>query len=200
MAGWLEWAERLRQRVTRPRYYHSLGVADTAVLLAERWGVDPERARLAGLLHDWARELPDAETAELCRRFRLPERVGGYPTALLHGPVAAALLREEMGVRDEAVLEAIELHTVGRPGMSRLARVVWLADAIEPTRDYPGVGELRRLACESLEEAMAAALHSSIRFLRSQGAVLEGDSLRLLAELRKHRPRPCYTGGEDQAG
>ncbi|MBX5465547.1 MAG: bis(5'-nucleosyl)-tetraphosphatase (symmetrical) YqeK [Clostridia bacterium] len=183
MAEWLEWAERLRARVSPPRYYHSLGVADTAVLLAARWGVDPERARLAGLLHDWARELTDEETAAVARRFGLPERAGGYRTALLHGPVAAALLREEMGFEDEVVLEAIELHTVGRPGMSRLARVVWLADSIEPTRSYPGVEELRRQACESLEEAMASALRSSIRFLRSQGALIEGDSLRLLAEL-----------------
>ncbi|MDI3299125.1 MAG: bis(5'-nucleosyl)-tetraphosphatase (symmetrical) YqeK [Bacillota bacterium] len=183
MPEWLEWAERLRRRVSLPRYYHSLAVADTAFLLAERWGADPERARLAGILHDWARELPDEETAALARRYDLPERAGGFRTALLHGPVAAAILREELGFDDEAVLEAIELHTVGRPGMSRLARVVWLADAVEPTREYPGVEELRRTACESLEEAMAAALRSSIRFLRSQGALIEGDSLRLLAEL-----------------
>lgn len=137
-----------------------LRVAATAQALARRHGVDPERARLAGLYHDWAREWSAAELLAEAGRLGL----GPAVPEVLHGPVAAALLPPLPGL-DAEVRVAIARHTTGAPGMSRLDMVVYLADLIEPGRDFAGVDQLRRLAHEDLEAATLAAMDQTLRDL-----------------------------------
>ncbi|BCV20491.1 bis(5'-nucleosyl)-tetraphosphatase (symmetrical) YqeK [Moorella sp. Hama-1] len=169
----IEYQKILAARLPEKRYRHSLGVAATAAQLASKNKVDPEQARLAGLLHDYARDLPGPEllalatgaglvTCELERRLPV----------LLHGPVGALLIKQGLGLADRAILQAIARHTVGSVAMTTLDKIIYLADAIEPERRFPGVEELRRLAGTDLQAALLKAFESSIFYLLGKGQPL----------------------------
>lgn len=160
----------LKDRLKPLRYEHSLGVADTAMCLACRWGADIEKAYLAGLLHDWAKALPESEQEKLCRK-KCPEVLLQSPDspAVWHGPLAAALLPEELGVRDPEILSAIACHTTGKPGMSLLDKIVFLADYIEPGRDHSKrLPEYRRTAFEDLDRAVLLVMEETLRYLEEK--------------------------------
>jgi len=141
---------------------HSIRVADTACDLATVYGVDPETARLAGLLHDWHRDTPWEELLVQAARAGLPmtEADAAFPY-LLHGPLAAVDLRVAFPELPDAVIDAIAVHTYGAAEMSPLALVVYVADAIEPQRDYPGVGQLRELPGSVPLKALFAEVYAA---------------------------------------
>lgn len=148
-----------RTRLSDKRYNHTLRVADTAAHLAELHSLDAGKARLAALLHDAAREVGQPELLRIAEKSGIPvDDFERDRPILLHGPVAAVLATEGLGVEDGAVLEAVRVHTTGEPGMGPLALALYVADKIEPARDYPSVGELRKLAGESLHRATLASL------------------------------------------
>lgn len=157
-------AARVRQELSAQRFQHVEGVVKTAAELAARHGADVAKARLAAWLHDIAREWPAERLAEYARRMGVPDEFGDDPL-LWHGPVAAALASAWFGVEDEDVANAIRYHTTGRAGMSTLEMVVFLADAIEPGREYPGVDHLRALAETDLLRAVAEAIDATISYL-----------------------------------
>ncbi len=176
-----------RSRLSEGRYAHTLRVADTAEDLARLHGLDEERTRLAALLHDAARELERDEFLRLAEEWGVPV---GDPERespkLLHGPVAAELSRRELGVEDGEVLEAVRAHTVGAPAMGPLALVVYVADKIEPARDYPSVGRLRDLAAEDLPAAAAEALRRAIAHNEGRGRPTHPASRETLHWLEAH--------------
>jgi predicted HD superfamily hydrolase involved in NAD metabolism len=152
-----------RERLSEKRYAHTLRVAETAERLARLHGLDPERARLAALLHDTAREVGREELLRVAKEGSLPvSDLERERPILLHGPVAAVLSRKDLGVQDMEVREAVRVHTTGEPGMGTLALALYVADKIEPDRDQPGVEDLRELAFESLHRAARSALEGSI--------------------------------------
>jgi predicted HD superfamily hydrolase involved in NAD metabolism len=182
----------VRDRLSEKRYGHTLRVADTAEDLARTHGLDSDRARLAALLHDAAREIGEPEEfLRLAGGWNLPV---GEPERqspkLLHGPVAAELAQRELGVDDVDILEAIRVHTVGRPGMGPLALVLYVADKIEPARDYPSVERLRNLSREDLHEAAAEALRRAIAHNEERGRPTHPTSRETLAWLEaEHAPQ-----------
>ena len=122
-----------------------MGVARTSAELAHAYGVDPDRAYLAGLLHDWDKGYDDEGIRQRARLFCVqadPQLFDEMPQ-LLHGPVAAAALACAYPQIPSEILQAIARHTAGAVDMTDLDMVVYVADAIEPNRDYPGVKELR---------------------------------------------------------
>ena len=175
-----------RERLSAKRYGHTLRVAETAEDLARAHSIDPQRTRLAALLHDAARELSPDEFLDLALDWGLPiEGPERENPKLLHGPVAAELARRELDVEDGEVLDAIREHTTGRPGMGPLSLVLYVADKIEPARDYPSVGRLRRLAREDLRGAAAESLRRSIAHNEERGRPTHPTSIETLAWLEK---------------
>jgi len=158
------------QEQTPPkRWQHTLGVMESAVQLAERFGADPVKADLAALLHDYAKYWPTERMREVIVQHGLPAILLEYDKELWHAPVGAAAALRDFGVNDEEILDAIRYHTSGRESMSLLDKIVCLADYIEPGRDFPGVHNIRELAQHSLEKALIAGFDSTIRFLLDQG-------------------------------
>lgn len=152
------------------RVAHVAGVESQAVLLARRWGEDPEDAAAAGILHDITKSFKPEKQLKLCQKYGImlsPEE--RETPALLHARTGAAFARELFGVPDR-IYSAIRWHTTGRPDMTLLEKIVYLADYTEPTRDFDGVEKLRALCFEDLDRAMALGLRMSLEEIRARGA------------------------------
>jgi len=131
------------------------------------------QAYLAGLLHDYAREVPNSELLELAVEHNLvQDSVELLQPNLLHGAVGAWMLQEQGIVEDEAVLNAIRWHTTGHPDMDQLARIIYIADYIEPERKFPGVEALRTIAHRDLDLGVLAGLDHTISFLIQKNGFL----------------------------
>lgn len=160
-------AQKLQKELDDGRYRHTLGVMFTAASLAMVWKVELGKAQLAGLLHDCAKCIPDDKKKELCQKHRIP--VTDFELAhpfLLHARLGAYLAKKTYGVEDEEVLNAIIWHTTGKPEMSVLEMILYVADYIEPQRDKaPRLSEIRRLAFEDLEECTYQILSDSMKYL-----------------------------------
>ncbi len=153
--------DRLSRTLSPHRYQHSLATAVEAQSLAGRWGVDEAKAYLA------AKNYSPEEMLALASLHNIAadEWELAHPD-ILHGPVAAAMLQEAWGIDDMEIAEAIRLHTIPQGEMSDLAKIIYLADKIEPNRKpWPGIDELRSLAYQNLDQAMEAMLRSNIEFL-----------------------------------
>ncbi len=165
--------EIIRLRLSKKKYQHSRQVADTAVQMARRFGIDESRTYLAGLLHDYARDLAANELLEIAEKNALiSHQVEREVPDLLHGPVGAFLLEKDLLIKDEDILSAVRHHTLGAVPMTDLEKVIFIADMIEPGRSYTGVGELRELAFKDLDEAMLLGLESSIQHCLKAGKIL----------------------------
>lgn len=171
---WKEAKDLVKGRLSEKRYQHTLNVKKMAVKLARRYGVQEEKAALAALLHDAAKEIPKEEMKALMVQYpQYAEGGESRPVPVWHGVCAAILARTEWGVTDEAVLSAIACHTAGKPGMTKLDKVVYLADMTSKERDWPGVNKLRKLEMKDLDAAMLAALKQTNDFVLSQGKPLD---------------------------
>lgn len=157
--------EFVQSQVKPERWQHIEGVCQVARLLALNHGLASDQAERAALWHDVARDYPRERLLELARQLglELDEDWLAMPM-LLHGPVGAQLAAEQ-GVRDKEVLQAIARHTLGHPEATALDKLLFVADMIEPGRNYPGVEELRLLADRDLEKAYLAGLEHTLRYL-----------------------------------
>lgn len=153
--------------LSAPRLKHTLGVADYAEKLAKRHGVDPVKARCAGLAHDLAKELPVKEQLGLARLWNLFEYPEDehYPY-VLHGRLSAYWLEHYFRVDDKDLLAAIASHTLGRPGMSRLEMLIYSADLTEPTRTFPEVDKLRQSLYDDLDRGTLDCIEGTLLYLR----------------------------------
>ena len=174
--------EKLKGMLTPHRYAHTLGVADTAQRLAARFGVDPMRARLAGLLHDCAKSMPLEEMRALVRERLLDTDAAELDSrAILHAPAGMVVAEREFGVRDGAILRAIRRHTVGGPDMTAMDALIYVSDFIEPNReDFPGLKKARALAETDIFAAMRLCAELTSRHLRSRGQAIHPRTLMLL--------------------
>lgn len=167
-----EYAE-VKARLGTPRLLHSLGVALAAQSLAEKFGGDPAKAYLAGLCHDIAKELPRDEMLAYVKRSPLANDADVQNNRVLwHAPAGAVLLGElaaKYPTLDADVQSACLWHTLGRPAMTLLEQQVFVADLIEPGRDFPDLDEIRAAAEENMAAGVAACLYGAIHFLEVQG-------------------------------
>ncbi|WP_342043359.1 bis(5'-nucleosyl)-tetraphosphatase (symmetrical) YqeK [Bacillus sp. OTU2372] len=162
----------VKLQLTENRYQHTLGVMETAISLAEKYGADVKKAEIAAIFHDYAKFRPKDEMKEIIMSQGLPQDLLVYNTELWHAPVGAYLVEKEAGVSDNEVLDAIRYHTSGRPNMTLLEKVIYLADYIEPGRHFPGVEEVREIANENLEKALIKAIQNTILFLMKKNQTI----------------------------
>ncbi|MGI6211002.1 MAG: bis(5'-nucleosyl)-tetraphosphatase (symmetrical) YqeK [Anaerovoracaceae bacterium] len=164
--------EYLKEHLSEKRRKHIQGVADTAVKLAEQYGEDPEKARIAALYHDMFKE---RDLDDLVRKYGLPDYYLGKRN-LAHSKVAAAYMEQELGITDRDLINAVSYHTTGRAGMSKLEKILYLADSIEPGRHYNGVARLRKLAFRDLDSAVLYSASSTEKYLKQKGSPVDPDT------------------------
>ena len=179
-----EYEELIKERLYKKRFTHSMNVAEACYDLAERFGADKKRCYLAGLLHDVMKEdLPDRQRQMTVDSGMSPDPAEIDTPALWHAVAGAAYVRDRLGINDEEILAGIRFHTIGCAKMTKLEKIVYLADMIEPNRKpYPGLKALRKLCMTDLDEAMHMALRMSLDHVREQGKPLHPDTMAALAE------------------
>lgn len=168
----------LKDRVSEKRYKHVLGVCDTAVRMAECYGSNREEAKLAALIHDIAKNMSDAEIVKLVSsKGYAINSVENINPQLMHGLAAAIIGEDEIGIQNEDIFNSVRYHTTGREKMSLLEKIIYLADYIEPSRNFPGVDELRELALKDLDAAVLMALENTIKYVIKRGELLHLDTI-----------------------
>ena len=151
------------------RIPHVLGTEQEAIRLAERYGADVEKARVAALLHDCTKKLNMEEQLELCGRYGIQlDELEQEALKLLHAKTGAAIARDVFGVDDE-IYNAIWWHTTGHAHMTLLEKVIYLADYIEPSRNFPGVDKLRAVCYKDLDEGLLMGLEMTIEEMTEMG-------------------------------
>jgi len=161
----------VREKVSAHRFRHIEGVVKTAVQLARRHGVSPPKAEWAAWLHDCGKELSPVQMKSWLRGtpFKLDRMEKTMPW-LWHPHVGAAIARKRWGVRDKDILEAVESHTLGKPGMGKLAQILFVADFIEPGRKFGGIGMARKAAQKDLREGVLMKAAMTLSFLLEKNA------------------------------
>lgn len=151
------------------RIPHVLGTEETAVKLAQRYGADVEKARIAALLHDCTKRLSMEQQLALCGKYGIAlDELEQRALKLLHAKTGAAIARDVFGVDDE-IYRAIWWHTTGKPNMTLLEKVIYLADYIEPTRDFPGLAQLRETVWRDLDEGLLLGLTMTVEEMEGMG-------------------------------
>lgn len=165
----LEMRERLQNKLTKKRFEHSLGVEYVSGCLAIVHGADVEKALIAGLLHDCAKCLPAEEKISRCQKHGLPiSSVELENPELLHAKLGAFYAREKYGIKDEEILSAIEFHTTGKPAMTIMEKLVFVADYIEPNRKVlPEIAEIRKEAFTDIDRSIVHILRNTLSYLDS---------------------------------
>lgn len=161
--------EAVRRELPPKRWQHTVGVMQSAKVLALTYGADPDKAELAGLLHDYCKYWPAERQRLVILESDLSNELLNYDKPLWHAPVGAYVVSQEFKITDEEVLDAIRYHTSGRVGMTLLEKIICVADYIEPGRVYPEVETIRELAESSLEQALIAGFDSTISYLLTKG-------------------------------
>ena len=188
----------LQQRLSPRRVQHTLGAAQTAVRLAQRWGADPTEALVAALLHDIAKEHAHGDLECLIEKNsrEITEDDRSHP-GVWHAVAAEVIAREELGVTSPEIGLAIRIHPTGDAEMNLLEQIIFLSDYIEPTRVYNGVEELRRLAREDLNAAIDAAILHKTDYITRRGKTLHARSRRALESVhRRIRKKETLGKGE----
>ena len=158
---------KIASMVKKSRFEHMLGVEKAAIALAQKYEVDPHKASLAGLLHDYCKEVDDETFLALIDKYGLDSDLKNWDNNIWHGKVGIYKMREDFGLEDEEILRAIEIHTVGDKEMSGLAKVLYVADYIEEGRTFPGVIEARAVANQDLNQAVAFETMRLVEYLPS---------------------------------
>ncbi len=171
--------DKARKKIKRhqdgERFEHTLGVMYTAAALAMKYEIDIDKSILAGLLHDCAKHYTGSKKLELCKKYHLPvsESEKENP-GLLHAKLGAYLAEHKYDVEDQEILDSITWHTTGRPNMTMLDKIVYIADYIEPNRNQaPNLEYFRRLAFEDLDKCLYEILEASLSYLKTRSEVID---------------------------
>ncbi len=157
--------DKLAEALTEDRFHHVLRVEQTAIKLAKQYGVDLEKASIAGLCHDYAKQRPDEDFLREIKEDGLDPDLLNWNNAIWHGIVGAEMVKHELDVWDEDILNAIRHHTTGAPVMSPLEQIIYMADYIEPGRSFAEVVKARELTAKSLTLGVAYQTEQTLAYL-----------------------------------
>lgn len=171
--------EKLIRSIGEKRYNHSIRVMETAVRLARHYNYDEEKAKTAGLLHD---------CAKYGDHLYLLKRVNDFDIILddsmiqnkelIHGPLGAKVAEIEYNIQDEDILSAIYYHTIGKENMSLLEKIIYMADFIEPQRNFPNVEWFREYAFKDLDKALRLSMDHTIKYLIDKGKLINVNTIK----------------------
>lgn len=184
---------KLRKEISKvqdgKRYEHTLSVAYTAANLAACHGGDVEKALIAGMLHDCAKSIPDHKLLDICEKHHLPiSREERKKPSLLHAKVGSHLAHKKYKMTDQDILNAICYHTTGRPQMSLLEKIIFVADYMEPgRRQAPRLEQIRRMSYTDLDQAVLMILEDTLAYLQANAAVIDQTTQETYNYYRKAR-------------
>lgn len=160
------------------RFKHSLSVRDTAVKLAKMYSVNVDKARIAGLVHDCAKNMSDEEILALVKKKSIViDEISLKAPQLLHGVAGALVAETVFGIHDTEILDAISYHTTGRRNMTLLDKIIYIADYVEPLRNFDGVDKLRKSVQNDLNEALLLCCNNTINYVISKGELLHQNTV-----------------------
>lgn len=173
--------EHLKKLLTPERYVHSLGVASESVRLAGIYGADVRKAYIAGLLHDCAKNLTAEEIKIKCEDLdpEIDEYEKSQP-GLLHAKIGAEFVKSEFGINDEEICRAIRWHTIGRPDMTLLEKIIFTADMTEPNRNYEGVERVRKAVSYNIDTAVLECVKITIKFNSDRGRLIHPNAYKIM--------------------
>ena len=178
----------IRKKLKKKRYEHCLRVEKMALKLAERYGLEEKDAQTAALLHDLAKSMSDQDLLAAAGNYGLAvDTVRRMKPDLLHGPVAAEMMKRDLEIVDEDVLNAVRYHTTGRAGMSELEKIIYLADLTEEGRIFPGVDELREIAFRDLDLGMQKGVSDTLLYLMKRQYPIHVNSILVYNDLLKEK-------------
>ena len=171
----------LKKHLTKERYHHTVGVAYTAMSMAMKYNPQPDnngfmiKAEIAGLLHDCAKCMDNDKKIRICNKNQISySKIEAENPYLLHGKVGAYIARKEFDILDEDILNAITWHTTGRPDMSLLEKIIFVADYIEPSRrPIPELNLIRQLAFTDIDQAVIKILENTLKYLNEKGSPID---------------------------
>ena len=176
--------KEIKKVLNKERYIHSLGVSHTAVEMAKIYDISTKKAYIAGLMHDCAKNLSKAKALQKCSDYDVElddfERAN---RALIHAKLGERVVAAEYGITDEDILSSIKWHTLGRPGMSTLEKIIYVADVIEPSRNFDGIDELRELAYKDLDKAVIECTKTTIEYNEKKGKKVHPNAFALIKDL-----------------
>ena len=163
---------KVKEQVSEKRFKHILGVEQAALELAQANDYELEKASVAALVHDYAKERSDSEFKALIVQTGLEQDLLNWNNFIWHGVVGAEIIKKELKITDEEILNAVRRHTVGAKEMTMLDQIVYVADYIEPGRDFPGVDQARQLAAESLRAAVEFETKHTLLYLMNNNKTI----------------------------
>ena len=170
----------LKHNLPDDRFKHIMGVVRVSKQIARREGYDRARVELAGLLHDLAKGMAEQELKELVGQSGwVVDQVEMEVPGLLHAPVGAYLALTKFNIKDPEILEAIRYHTIGNPAMGLLARIIYIADYIEPNRSFPDIETIRRISEKGIVPAIIAISGNIIKYNLERGRIVHPNTLLL---------------------
>ena len=173
-----EITECIRKITTEKRFKHSIGVSETAVKLAKHYGIDEKKAKLAGLMHDCVKNLDIDEMLRLCKEFGCElDFVMQNEPKIIHGPLGAYYAKEVFGICDDEIFDAIYYHTTGKADMPMLTKIIYIADVIEPNRNFSDVEEFRKQAFCDIDIAILKVMDYTTKKIIDGGRMLHHETI-----------------------
>ncbi len=189
----MNYTSLMKEKLDRELFAHCLGTAKAASELAGRYGADPEKAYLAGIVHDYVKPLEGDKLLEIADKLQVPlDNITRQQHKLLHAPLGAVLLEKELKISDPDILKAVAYHTTGHSRMSIFEKVLYLADYIEENRQFDGVEEIRKAAKSDLDMALLTAVDTAIRSVITRRLMLHPDSVAFRNSLLRELAAKSY--------
>lgn len=172
----------VEKQLTKTRYEHTVRVMETALKLAEHYRLNEQKVTLAAIFHDYAKYRHPEEMKRWIIEEKLPHDLLDYHEELWHGPVGSRMIEREVGIHDSEIQSAIFWHTTGKRNMTLMEKVIFIADYIEPGRDFPGIEEIRSVVFDDIDRACWMAARNTISFLMSKNQPIYPDTFQLYNE------------------